>query len=189
MKKENVVYIIKIVLPLLLICVAVVAVLAMVNEVTEPVIKQNNEDKFNENLSNYYGSGVVAEECKTDGLGDNVYKAHVVKKDGATVGYCFEVIGKGAYKNTITLFVALDGNGAVRGISNVKNGETPSLGGKVLADGGVKDNYVGATADTLPEGDKAFLSGATRTSTALKNAVTTAFDAYKIIKESEGAGV
>ena len=189
MKKNNVIYVLKIVLPLLLICIAVVAVLALVNMMTEPVIAQNNEEKFNRNLSKYYGPGITAEERNIEDLGENVKTAHTVRKDGAVIGYCFEVIGKGAYKNSITVLVALDEKGAVLGIANVKNGETPSLGGKVLAEGGVKDNYVGATADALPEGEQAFLSGATRTSNALKNAVNTAFDAYKIIKESEGAGV
>ena len=178
MTKENVKYVCRIVLPLFIICVCVVAVLAAINALTAPVIADNNERALNESLAAFYGDDIKAEPVNGS-FDSSVKTVYRVKKNDADVGYCFDVTGSGAYKGRIEVLVALDGEGKIIGISNVKNGETPSIGGKVLAEGGVKDNYIGASFDTLPAFSEVSLSGATRTSTALQNAVKNAFDAYK----------
>ena len=181
MKKNNIVYVLKIALPLLLICAVTVAVLAAINALTAPVIAANEQEKLDNNMTAFYGEGIEASIYENDSFDASVKKAYQIKKDGQLIGCCFDVTGSGAYKGKIEVLVALDDKGVIVGISNVKNGETPSIGGRVLADGSVKDQYVGATADNLPPFSEVSISGATRTSTALQNAVNNALAAYKIM--------
>ena len=184
---NNFKYVVKIVLPLLIICAAVVAVLAAINALTSPVIEENNKKALNDNMTAFYGEGIEASSLETSSFDPSVKKAYRVLKEGELAGYCFDVTGSGAYKGKIEVLVALDASGKIVGISNVKNGETPSIGGKVLADGSVKDSYVGLSySDSRPVRDDYMISGATRTSTALNSAVINAFNAYSVV---EGDGL
>ena len=174
-------YIAKIALPLLLICAVIIAVLAAVNHVTAPVIADNMAKELDRNMTSFYGEGIKAETFEASGLDASVKAVYKVTKDNELVGYCFDVTGSGAYKGKIEVLVALDASGAVKGISNVRNDETPGKGDKVLNDEYFK-LYNGHNASNIEKGkDITFVSGATKTSTALNNAVHNAVTAFEFI--------
>ena len=187
---NNFKYVLKIALPLLAVCIVTVAVLASVNALTAPVIAENRQNELNGNMTGFFGEGI--ETTTVDGLSFDsaVKKAYCVRKDGQTVGYCFDVTGSGAYKGKIEVLVAIDSAGSIVGVSNVQNGETPSIGGQVLKKDYIEANYVGHTKTQLEKDrDVTYLSGATRTSTALNNAVRNAFAAFEIIQNEKEAAV
>ncbi len=183
---KNFKYIVKIALPLVVICIVTVAVLAGVNAFTAPVIEKNNAETLRNNMELFFGDGIDAKESSPAGHESSVKAVYAVSKDGAEIGYCFDVTGNGAYKGTVEVLVAVDTEGKIVGISNVKNGETPSIGGKVLRTD-YFENYIGHTAQNIQKDvDIPFISGATRTSTALNNAVKNALNAYEtIVSERE----
>ncbi len=184
---SNVKYVAKIALPLLLICAVTVAVLAAVNALTEPVIEKNTAKALNDSMTSFFGEGIRAETKELSTPDVSVKATYLIKKGEETLGYCFDVTGKGAYKGTVEVLVAFDNEGKIIGISNVDNGETPSIGGKVLSDS-YFENYKNHTGGNIEKDiDIPFISGATRTSTALNNAVRNAANAYTaIVNESEG---
>lgn len=181
---NNLKYVLKIALPLFLICAVTVAALAGINELTKDKIAENAKEELDRSMAEFFGNGCAVTELDTSALGDNVKKAYKTEKDGVLAGYAFDVTGSGAYKGKIEVLVAVDTNGTVIGISNVSNGETPSIGGKVLESAG--ETYKGHNASNVEKDkDIVFVSGATKTSTALNNAVKNALAAYEKVKGSE----
>lgn len=185
---KNVKYVAKIALPLLAICIVTVAVLAAVNAFTSPVIAQNRQSELDANMASFFGEGIETSVVENAEFDKSVKIVYSVSKDGALTGYCFDVTGNGAYKGKIEVLVAIGADGRIIGISNVQNGETPSIGGRVLTEDYISENYVGHTSAQLErDKDVVFLSGATKTSTALNNAVKNAFAAYRLLSEGKEA--
>ena len=74
---------------------------------------------------------------------DSVYEVQV---GGANVGYAIKVVASGSQGN-IEMMVGVDGEGAVTGVSIVKNSETAGIGSKVMENqNGVLDQFVGKSA-------------------------------------------
>lgn len=167
--------IIKPIIVLVSICLAVTALLAYVNSVTSPIIKDaetkaaaqarqevlKKADKFSlMDVKN-------PPECVTE-----VYKA----ENGA--GYVFMLTVKG-YGGDMKLICGVDSNGAIETCKTLSHSETSGLGSKTAEDP-YRKQYSGKTADTLDTVDS--ISGATISSTAYKKAVTDALKAYEFVK-------
>ena len=187
---KNLKYILKIALPLLLICTVTVAVLAVVNSLTAPKIAEHAAENLNNSMNTFFGEGCQATELPLDGYDlttgftvGSVKKIYKVSVGGEDAGYCFDVTGKGAYKNTVEMLIAVNSDGTIRGISTVNSNETPAKAASVLCESYYRENYIGRTASNIePDRDVSFVSGSTRTSTALNNAVRTALLAFDAVK-------
>ncbi len=112
---------------------------------------------------------------------DNVEK--MIKKSDGTVA--FEIITNGYAKGGLDMLVAMNTDGSVKAVSVVSLSETPGLGTKVQ-DGGFLEQYKGKS-ETLtavkkaPSADNEIqaVTGATRSSKGVTEAVNIALEAYK----------
>lgn len=190
---KNVVYVLKIMLPLVLISAVTVGLLAAVNAFTAPVIEKNEAEALQKNMTELFEDGIDA-PAVLEYTDKNVRSVYEIKKNGSVIGYCFDVTGSGAYNGKIEVLVAVNTDGTVRGIRNVKNSETSSVGvSKVLNNGDYVSLYNGKTIDTYAsvetrmKDDAAGINttGATKSATALKNAVRNALAAFAEINGKE----
>lgn len=83
---------------------------------------------------------------------------------------------KGMYSG-LRLMVGIDSNGKVSGINVLANEETAGIGSKVLEQGNL-DRYIGVNAADAVDG----ISGATYTSTGVRNSVAAALEQYGKLK-------
>lgn len=162
---------IRIVLTLCLITALVGALLAFVNLMTKDRIAEQNQKAMDEAISVIFG------ECKTEEIVGNyeapVSKVYAVTSTEGESAFCVLVKPKG-YGGVVEMMVGLDRNGAVCGISVVSHGETPNLGTKVVENDDYLAGYLGKTEPvTFGDGVEA-LSGATRSSNAVRDGVNAA---------------
>lgn len=110
----------------------------------------------------------------------------IAGEDGGTRGVAYYVSGTGAYSGTVELVVCVEG-GIVTSVSVYSHSETASIGGKVLKEDNLA-KFVGTDLSTITEygssggndakGSEVYVSGATRTTRAVLNAVRTAAYAW-----------
>lgn len=100
---------------------------------------------------------------------------------GNKLGYVFSLIGKG-YKPDLKLALGVDATGKVVGYNAVSHQETAGYGAR-CNDPDIKAQFVGIT-DSAQVVDG--ISGATRTTNALRNETQAALD---LVKRLEGEGV
>ncbi|MBQ4121344.1 MAG: FMN-binding protein [Clostridia bacterium] len=162
---------IRIVVTLCLITALVGALLAFVNLMTKDRIAEQNQKAMDEAVAVIFGKCEAVEiEGQYDAPVSNVYD---VKVAGHSVGYCVFVKPKG-YGGAVEMMVGITPQGAVRGISIVSHSETPNLGTKVVENGSYLANYFGKTEPvTFGNGVEA-VSGATRSSNAVRDGVNAA---------------
>jgi len=110
---------------------------------------------------------------------DSVYEVLV---DGQSAGYAIKVVASGS-QGKIEMMVGVDGEGAVSGVSIVKNSETSGIGSKVMSNEtlpsgvGVLDQFQGKSAadGTLAVGSNVdAISGATVSSRGVTAGVNAA---------------
>lgn len=162
---------IRIVLTLGLITALVGALLAFVNLMTKDRIAEQNQKAMDKAVAVIFG------ECKTEELlGDYdapVSKVFAVTPTDGEEAYCVFVKPKG-YGGAVEMMVGIDKYGAVCGISVVSHGETPNLGTKVVENDEYLAGYLGKTEPvTFGDGVNA-VSGATRSSNAVRDGVNAA---------------
>ena len=173
MNKKN----IKPIWVLALICIVVAALLAGVNYVTSPRIREREEAKANAALLVVLPGAKNFEKLTvTEDYPSGIKNAHK-----ADLGYVFEVSSKG--KENMTVMCGVDNNGALVKLDIITESETPGYKDGVFdivkGDNGV---YNGKTAENLaPE----LVSGATLTSNGVYNAVKAALDAYLVATGGE----
>ena len=191
--KKNFIYCLKIVLPLVVICLMTVGMISAVNYFTAPVIEQNKKNTFDATLGTLFGIAegdkLTAEQLppQQHGLDPALIKAaYRIYINDAPAGFCFDTIGQGAYKGTIEMLVAVDTEGRVLDLSCIRQTETPGKGDAVLNDSFYEEHYSGKTFEQLAE-KNAVIAGSTKTSTALKNAVDNALKAYETLLSKEDA--
>jgi len=158
-------YILKLTLTLLITCVIVAGVLGFVNSITKDKIAAFNLEKTNTALSNVYQQASAPQFEETDVTDamtaaassfsatlKNVYK---VTDGGSDAGYAVKIVAAGS-QGDIEMVVGVDTDGAVTGVSIVKNSETSGIGTKVmgnlpLANGTpVLDQFIGKTTSDQP---------------------------------------
>ena len=159
--KENVrmdpKYIIKLTVTLFVTCVIVAGLLGLVDNVTrekiaainwentvaamKAVVADPDATTFSDALQDIEAPSAAA--AAAGGTLDSVYEAQV---GGATAGYAIKVVASGS-QGKIEMMVGVDGEGAVTGVSIVKNSETAGIGSKVMENqNGVLDQFVGKSA-------------------------------------------
>lgn len=153
-------YIIKLTVTLFVTCVVVAGLLGLVNSVTAGRIEQINVENTNKALTAVF-EGASAPEFPEMEIADdlkaaaasagatlqNVYEA---KDGGETIGHALKIVASGSQGN-IEMIVGVDGEGAVTGVSIVKNSETAGIGSKVMEnENGVLDQFIGKSAADSP---------------------------------------
>ncbi|MBR3640795.1 MAG: RnfABCDGE type electron transport complex subunit G [Oscillibacter sp.] len=150
-------YIIKLTVTLFLTCVVVAGLLGGVNFITKDKIaainwdktvaamKEVAEDKESTEFSDALEltDEMTAAAASAGATLDSVYEAQV---GGSAVGHAIKVVASGSQGN-IEMMVGVDAEGAVTGVSIVKNSETSGIGSRVMAnENGVLDQFVGKSA-------------------------------------------
>ena len=125
MKKENnVMYVLRLAVTLLVIAGVMAAALAGVNSVTAPIIEKLTYEKTQAAVSAVLPGGGDTVEFPAMDLVSKVYRGEN--------GYAVEVTPSG-FDNTITMMVGVDNAGAVTGISVIDHSETAGLGAVAAA--------------------------------------------------------
>ncbi|MDY3006222.1 FMN-binding protein [Anaerococcus sp. AGMB00486] len=169
----------------LLIITAVSAlVLAFTNSITEPIIKEADQEKLNESLKVAFPEANNFEEVKGN------FPASIVgvyKADGDK-GYVFDIISKGGYGGDIEFILGVDSDNKITGFSPLKHSESAGFGLQMEEDWfkeGVKgvsmDNKVGAS-QSGSENEIVGISGATLSTTSIVNGINTAREVLESIK-------
>jgi len=151
------------------ICICVVAILALVNIFTAPVIKENQEKKTNEALLEVMPDGISFEKVEDiSKLPDCVTGAH----KSVNGGYVFTMNVSG-YKTGLIVVCGVNSEGTVTGAKYIQSNET--LG----AENGLGDKYIGKTLSDYTSVE--IISGATMTSKGYQNAIGAALESFKIL--------
>ena len=179
-------YIIKLTVTLFVTCVIVAGLLGLVNSVTEGPIAEKNKTKtaaaIQEVLPEMEGSPAVVEltdemTAAASGAGATITEAYEAQAGGSVIGYALKIVASGSQGN-IEVMVGVDAEGAVTGVSIVKNSETSGIGSKVMSnENGVLDQFIGKSAadGTLSVGKNVdAISGATVSSRGVTTGVNAA---------------
>jgi electron transport complex, RnfABCDGE type, G subunit len=186
---------------LFLVCAVITGALAVVNDITGPIIEERDMAALQESLSTVLpGAEEFSDAVSRDELINRGYKAgerisnlYQATAGGETVGYVVEVVTKG-YGGDISMLVGIDSSLSVTGVKIMSHSETPGLGAKADDEEYLKQ-YIGAipgnlyhVVKTTPwnDGDIQALSGATVTSRAVANGVSEAASLVRsIVKGGE----
>ena len=179
-------YIIKLTVTLFVTYVIVAGLLGLVNSVTEGPIAEKNKTKtaaaIQEVLPEMEGSPAVVEltdemTAAASGAGATITEAYEAQAGGSVIGYALKIVASGSQGN-IEMMVGVDAEGAVTGVSIVKNSETSGIGSKVMSnENGVLDQFIGKSAadGTLSVGKNVdAISGATVSSRGVTTGVNAA---------------
>ena len=171
--QSNVLYILRLTLTLLLITSVVAAALAGINTITEPIIKQLNEERTQKAISAVLpGGGTLLESFPDEtGIVEAVY--------ASDTGYAIQVAPAGFSGEVVMMVGVIDGK--VSGISIISHAETPSLGAEAAASNAkgetFRQQFVGLSGElavTKDGGSIDALTSATVTSRAVTEGVNAA---------------
>jgi len=169
---------------LLLICLVISAALAFTYQITKPKIDQINKETADAArlevlpLADSFTQSDVS-------LPEGVTEFYVADNDAGSVMTCETK----SFGGTITVMVGLDPDGAITGVKVTKHADTPGVGTKAMETAYLEQQYTGKTetdgAGNIRD-DSAIdqVTGATVSSNAIYQCVTTALKAY-----SETGGV
>lgn len=172
-------------LKLLLVCAIVAGVISFVYAMTADAYEKNLQATKNQAIGEIFGKeGLSCVAVPYDG--DEVI--YQVLENGSLIGYCVEVKSSG-FGGDIEMMVGYSVNGCepmVLGVSIVAHSETPGLGAKV-ENGDFLKQFVGQSLDW--DGDANFdaISGATISSTAVKQGVEKALASLRTVLLKGGA--
>lgn len=170
----DILYVVKIALPLVIICALIALLVATVNYFTAPVIERNNEKALREAIEELFPMpDIVYEECDFT-LGDDsaaIDTIYAVTSGGAPVGYCVKLSPNG-FKGKVDMVVSLDTSAFVTGVKITStNDETSGIGTKV-AEKSFTDRFIENDGNTLSNDVKDYIiSGATKTSKPVTEAI------------------
>lgn len=150
-------------------------VLGGVYKITEPIIAEaalrkemeaykvvfEDADTFHEIEVDAAAAAAVAEKDTID----KVFEA--VDKDGNGIGHVVQLTTKDGYSGGIVMVIGIRADGTMNGYSVTSHSETSGIGTKAF-DPSYIANYTGIAGDAVS--GVATISGATMTSTAVKNA-------------------
>lgn len=170
-------------LVLLIISVIVALLLSFTNSITVDKIAENTEIEQNLAKKEVLSEATSFEDANvSDGIVKAVFNAK--DDDGNIVGWCVNVKPNG-YAGEIDLMVGITKDYKLSGIKVVSNSETAGLGAK-SADKSFSDQFkeknlpISLIKNGAPKDDEIVaLTGATITSTAVKNGVNASFEAVK----------
>ncbi len=162
-------------LVLVCICLAAAALLGYVHGVTEPIIEKITLDRAEATRSAVLSGAQGFTEVEVDAEALGIKEAFV---ENSGLGYVMTAAYKG-YGDDVTVTVGLDPDGTIVGISADVSKETSGVGSKVGEEAYIT-RYVGTSGTASIDG----ISGATYTSTAVKNGVNAILAAFETVKEA-----
>jgi electron transport complex protein RnfG len=167
-------------LTLLLIAAIVAAALALVNNITAPIIAQVNAQKTQQAIELVLPGGYDAEVtdyADETGLVSKVYKGEN--------GYAVEVT-PGGFDSTITMMVGVDPAGKVLGISIISHTESAGLGAVAAASNSAgqafRDQFVGLSGSVAVGDNIDAITNATITSRAVCDGVNAALACVRALE-------
>ena len=159
----------RIAMPLTAICIAAALMLAAVNALTAPVIKQNDAaEKENAVLALFPDAEGAALYCETDGA--EIYYAY---RGGELLG-CSLGLSENGFGGAIQMMVAVNADRSVRGVRILSMSETPGVGSKTNSDAFLS-RFTGEGPFTVGKNLDA-VSGATISSRAIARGVNRALE-------------
>lgn len=166
-------------LVLFVICLVAAFLLGLTNKVTAPKIAEIEEQTKQEAMKVVFPQAASFGEDNTDESSGCTY-AKAFDADGKVIGFAITAIGKGGYSGDIKLMVGLDAEGAVSDTAVLGQDETPSVGGKkVINNDGFFSQFIGLKEKaSVGAGNVDAVSGATKTSTGVADAVNNALLCY-----------
>ncbi len=177
-KTSTFLYVLKIALPLVVICGVIALLVATVNYFTAPVIERNNEEALKNAIAELFdGESVTYAEMpvKLDEADAKTVDAVYLVKSGEEVkGYCVK-LSPACFKGDVDMIVSLDPSAFVTGVKIVStNDETSGIGTKVT-EKSFTEQFIETSESTLSGNYKDYvISGATKTSKPVTEAVFTA---------------
>lgn len=159
------------------ICLVIAFALALVNDVTLPVITSAANERAEQARIEVMPDADGFEEIQLEGIPSTVTQ---VFKATNGAGYVFMLKTKG-YGGDMELICGINSNGIITQTKTLEHSETAGLGAKT-AENNYRFQYKGKDS-TLSGVDS--ITGATVSSKAYKGAIQDAFAAYAIAKEAE----
>lgn len=169
---------VKPVLVLTCICLVITALLAYINSVTAPIIKDSQEKAAQEAMAEVMPKADGFEQIKLDSMPERVTEIYGAK-NGA--GYVFMLTTRG-YGGDMKLICGINADGTVEACKTLSHNETSGLGSKTAEDP-YRNQYKGKTAGELDSVDS--ITGATISSIAYKKAIEDAFKAFEAVRGKE----
>lgn len=179
--------IIKPTLVLGVICLVTALLLALVNQVTSAVIQQQELEKQIKAKQMVMPLGISFETQEfpaADGSESFTFDK-ALDANGELIGYVFKTSSQG-YGGPVVLNIGIDTEGLITGVKTLELSETPNIGMKV-AEPEFTDQFVGktegvsSTKSTPGDNEIQAVSGATRSTNAVMDSVTLAFEQYKLV--------
>lgn len=159
------------------ICLVISCALALVNDVTFPVISKAAEERAEAAMIEVMPEADGFKELELDNIPATV--TQVFKAENGA-GYVFMLKAKG-YGGDMSLICGIDSNGCITKCKTLSHSETAGMGAKTAEDD-YRNQYIGK--DSSLQGVNA-ISGATISSKAYIGAINDAFAAYEIAKGAE----
>ena len=160
-------------LVLTLICAAVCGALAFANDLTADTIAAAEAERLQESLTDAFGeSDYTPLTAQYEGVNQVIRDTH-----GHII---FDITSTGYEKDGQHLLIGLDSAGKVTGVCVVSIEDSPTQAGKVQQDSFLSQ-FTGWTA---PHSAYDAVSGATKSSSGIRNAVSLALETYLNNKEA-----
>ena len=175
---------------LVLICAVMSGLLAVTNNITDPIIKAAEEQAAEKARKDVLNAADSFEKVEVSGLPEavtEVYKA----ANGA--GYTFSIVAQGyGGKGTLKIAVGIDMDGRITGTYVLGHEETAGLGSKITTDA-FQGQFPGKDAGYVSDIKNIdTISGATRSSNYFRLALTYAFEAFDMVNDpaalNDGSG-
>ena len=151
-----------------LITVVTVFLLAVLNNITVPVIEGRRSEEKASALSSLFGENVETSEFRGELLPSVDELLYVRDKDNNFIGYCVHVYPKG-FGGKIDMLVAIDPDGKITGINILELSETAGIGTLV-----VEDSFLGQFRNKSDIYGIDMIAGATVSSRAVTDGVDAA---------------
>ena len=172
---------------LTVICVVIVALLAVVNSVTLEIITKNQQAAASESRKVVVPAADTFEQVTLDNEIASTYSVVDIYKAKNNTGYAITVTSKG-YGGEIKFMVGLEPDGKIIAVSVVEQSETPGLGAKIAEDN-FTNQYKSKTGGDLlvvkgaatSDKDIVAITGATISSKAATLAVNNACLAFDAV--------
>lgn len=142
--------------------------ISFVNGITSPIIEANSISSEKTNLELMFPGGTFT-AVEYTGDDENVLGIYEV----SDTGYVIKVQGYGYSSTPIVALIGMDYDAAIIDVVVLSNQETNGFGSRCFESDFIQEAYVGKTADQ----EVGMISGATKTSTAMKNMIDSARNA------------
>lgn len=168
------------------ICLVAALLLAFTNQVTEPRIAEIAAKAQEAAKAEVMPSAASFGESIADEATGCEYSS-ALAESGEVIGYAITSTGVGGYSGDITLMVGVDANGKVVKLSFLEINETPSIGMKLADNTEWLSQFNGLSGHAALGDNVDAVSGATKTSQGITDAVNNALRCYESISKEVGA--